>query len=63
MGRKPKPETKLIRTSIQLSPAQREAIKAQAEFDGITESEFIRQAITFYLLKKEGKVIVKYSEI
>jgi predicted DNA-binding protein len=47
-GRKPKPETKLIRTSIQLSPVQRKAIKALAEHHGLSKSEVIRLAIDNY---------------
>ena len=49
MGRKPKPETKLIRTSIQLSPSQRQVIKTLAEWYKVSESMIIRQAIENFI--------------
>ena len=52
MGRKPKPETKLIRTSIQLSPTQREAIKVLAEWYKVSESMIIRQAIENFISRE-----------
>jgi predicted DNA-binding protein len=47
-GRPRKPETKKIRTSIQLSPTQRKAIKALAKHHGLSESKVIRLAIDNY---------------